>query len=175
MRASKIRTPPNLLMELRSSSVSGVGVYAVRPIRKGCKIADGISESDYATLISWRLLKQFDKSIQKKINDFCIGTPDGFIPPENIDFNKLSVEWYFNHSCNGNVGFDRHGDFIAMRNIKQGKELTYDYGLAESNPRFRMRCKCGSRKCRKTITGNDWMKIKFQKNRLQYMLPALRK
>jgi hypothetical protein len=39
-----------------------------------------------------RGLKRFDGSIQKKIRDFCIGTPEGFIPPQDLDFNKLSIE-----------------------------------------------------------------------------------
>jgi len=156
------------------SDVSGIGVLAVRPIRKRVKIADGIAEEDYKELVPWELLKRFNSSIQKKICDFCIGTPEGFIPPENLDFNKLSIEWYFNHSCDGNVGFNLNGDFIAVRNIKKGKELTYDYGLAESNPRFKMRCKCGSKKCRRTITGDDWKKEGFRKTRIPYMLPALR-
>jgi SET domain-containing protein len=174
LREYKSRTPPKLLMELRPSGISGIGVFAVRPIRKGLKIADGIAEEDYEDLVPWDLLKRFDRSIQKKIRDFCIGTPEGFIPPENLDFNKLSIEWYLNHSCNGNVGFKHNGDFVAIRNIKKGKELTYDYGLAESNPRFRMRCKCGSKKCRMTITGDDWKKEAFRKSRIAHMLPRLR-
>jgi len=97
-----------------------------------------------------------------------------FIPLEPLDFNRLSIEWYFNHSCNGNLGFNRSGDFIAIRNISKDTELTYDYGLAESNPRFKMRCKCGSKKCRKIITGNDWKKETFRRSRIEYMLPALR-
>ena len=174
MREYKIRNPPRLLMELRPSGISGIGVFAARAIRKGLKIADGIAEEDYKDLVPWELLKRFDGSIQKKIRDFCIGTPAGFIPPEDLDFNRLSIEWYFNHSCDGNVGFNRSGDFIAIRNISKHTELTYDYGLAESNPRFKMFCKCGSRKCRGIITGNDWKKETFRRRRIAHMLPALR-
>jgi hypothetical protein len=103
--------------------------------------------------------------VRKKIWDFCIGTPGGFVPPEDFDFNKLSVEWYFNHSCEGNVGFNGDGDFTAIRNIKKDEELTYDYGLAELNPRFKMRCKCGSKSCRRTITGNDWKSEEFKRRK----------
>ena len=107
--------------------------------------------------------------------DFCIGTPEGFIPPENMDFENMPVEWYMNHSCDGNIGFNDNGDFIALRDIKKGEELSYDYGLAESNPRFKMACTCGSKKCRKLVTGNDWKNLKFRKTHLNYMLPRLRR
>jgi len=79
LREYKIRNPARLLMELRPSGISGIGVFAARAIRKGLKIADGIAEEDYKDLVPWELLKRFDGSIQKKIRDFCIGTPVGFI------------------------------------------------------------------------------------------------
>lgn len=174
LRQSKIKKPPDLLIELRPSNISGVGVFAVMPIRKGRKIADGINEGDYATLVRWKFLKHFDGSIQEKVRDFCIGTPDGFIPPANLDFNNLSIEWYLNHSCDGNVGFNQDGDFVAIKDIRKGKELTYDYGLVESNPKFRMQCRCGSKNCREVITGNDWRDDGFRSSKVRYMLPALR-
>ena len=166
---------PTVLIELRGSGISGIGVFAVKSIRKAQKIADGISAEDFKTLIPWRKFHKFDSAVRKKIWDFCIGTPEGFVPPEHFDFNKLSVEWYLNHSCDGNVGFDADGDFIAIRNVQKNEELTYDYGLAESNPRFKMRCKCGSRKCRTIITGNDWKSREFRRRNARYMHPRLRK
>ena len=169
------KLPPEVLIELGRSEIAGVGVFAVKSIRKGRKIADGLGEKDFETLVPWGKWGEFDKTTQKKIWDFWIGTPEGFVPPENMDFNKLSIEWYFNHSCDGNVGFNRKGDFVAIRNIKKGEELTYDYGLAESNPRFSTRCNCGSSKCRKIITGNDWKEQAFRKSRISYMLPRLRR
>lgn len=169
------QAPKKILIELRPSKIKGIGVFAVSNIKTGQKIADGIHEEDYEELILWAKFKKFDKEIQMKIRHFCIGNPDGFIPPENLDFNKLSIEWYMNHSCKGNVGFNKKGDFIAIRNIRKGDELSYDYGLAESNPKFRMECRCRSKNCRKIITGNDWKNESFRKKNLDHMLPALRK
>ncbi len=150
-------------------------MFAASAIQRGRRIAEGLSAEDFNTLIPWSELNKLDSVTQNKIRDFCIGTPEGFVPPENLDFNKLSIEWYFNHSCDGNVGFNQDGDFVALRNIKRGSELTYDYGLAESNPKFKMRCRCGAQTCRKSITGNDWKKEEFRKERIDYMLPRLRK
>jgi hypothetical protein len=175
LRGCRSKLPPEVLIELRRSGITGIGVFAVKSIRTGQKVAEGLGEQDFEALVPWSKWKQFDEATQKKIWDFCIGTPEGFVPPENMDFNKLSTEWYFNHSCDGNVGFDLNGDFVAIRHIEKGKELTYDYGLAESNPKFRMRCKCGSSKCRKIITGNDWKEQAFRKKKISYMLPRLRR
>ncbi len=165
---------PPLFIELKPSYINGVGVFAVADIEKDQKIADGIYQEDYGHLISWNEFRSFSQEIQEKIMAFCIGTPEGFIPPEEMDFNKLSIEWYFNHSCEESVGFNEHGDFTARRNIKKGEELTYDYGLAESNPQFRMACLCGAPQCRKVVTGIDWQDEEFRKKNLLYMLPTLR-
>src|ERR1017187_9058231 len=128
--------PARVLVEMRPSAVhkGGVGVFAVPSIGATQKVADGIREEDYVHLIPWSRFASFDADVRKKIMDFCIGTPEGFIPPEDLNFNKLSIEWYLNHSCEGNIGFDDEGDFIAIKSISPGDELTYDYGLAESNP-----------------------------------------
>jgi SET domain-containing protein len=161
-------------LEMGCSAISGIGVFAVSDIHKGKRVAEGIHESDYSLLISWSDIDECDSAIRNKIFSFCVGSPQGFIPPDNLDFNTLSVEWYMNHSCEGNVGFNRQGDFIARRDVKKGEELTYDYGLAESNPGFKMTCKCKSKNCRKTITGNDWKDEIFRATNLPYMLPKLR-
>lgn len=164
-----------ILIELRPSNIHGVGVFAIKKINEKQFVAEGIHREDYEDLVSWEEAKSFDEDIKKKIHDFCIGTPDGFYPPEDKDFSKLSVEWYMNHSCNGNVGFNENGDFVAIKDIEKDEELTYDYGLAESYPDFIMECHCGNSNCRKTITGNDWRDSEIIKNNLAYMLPALRK
>ena len=164
-----------ILIELRRSNINGVGVFATKKIAEKQFIAEGIHKADYDDLVSWEEAKSFDEDTRKKIHDFCIGTPGGFIPPEDKDFSKLSVEWYMNHSCNGNVGFNEDGDFVAIKEIGRDEELTYDYGLAESNPHFIMDCKCGNSNCRKTITGDYWRNQEFRKNNFIHMLPALRK
>ena len=166
---------PKVLIELRPSPLDGVGVFAVTPLKTDQRIAAGIAEADYRRLISWSSLGDYDIAVREKIAAFCIGTPEGFIPPDKLDFNHLSVEWYLNHSCDGNVGFDEDGDFVARRPIRKGDELTYDYALAESNPRFRMECRCGSAHCRRVITGSDWKDPDFREKNFDYMLPRLRR
>jgi hypothetical protein len=168
---------PEVLIELRPSKMirGEVGVFAAARIRRGQRIAGGINKEDYELLAPWAILKKYGEAVREKVRHFCVGTPRGFIPPTDFDFNRLSVEWYINHSCDGNVGFDENGDFIARRDIRKGEEITYDYGLAESNPVFRMRCRCNAKRCRVIVTGNDWRQDEFRRKNLRYMLPKLRR
>lgn len=169
------KSVPELLIELKPSLIDkeGVGVFAVVGLRRGQKVAEGVSLKDFGHQVAWGNIKHLNKAIKKKIRGFCVGTPEGFIAPDEMNFNKLSIEWYFNHSCNGNLGFDKKGNFIAMRNIKKGEELSYDYGLIESNPKFKMRCGCQATNCRIIITGNDWKLLMRDNNKKKYMHPFL--
>jgi hypothetical protein len=164
-------------LELRPSRIhlQGIGVFAVRNIKRGAKIADGVADEDFEPLVSWREFRAYDAKVQSKVMAFCIGTPEGFLPPPDNDFDKLSIEWYLNHSCEGNCGFDSEGDFVALRNISEGEEICYDYALIETNPQFSMRCECGGAKCRQSVTGTDWKNEDFVAKHREYMHPRLRR
>jgi hypothetical protein len=168
---------PSVQVELRPSRIhdGGVGVFAVKDVVRSQKVADGIAEEDFQNLVSWEEFPRFDEDLQRKVMAFCIGTPEGFVPPPDFDFNKLSIDWYLNHSCKGNCGFDDSGDFIAIRNIRKDEELSYDYALVESNSNFSMQCSCGCETCRHLVTGNDWKYEKFFLKNRDYMHPRLRR
>jgi len=167
----------SVTLELRPSKIhsQGVGVFAVRNIPRGQKVADGLTEEDFENLVSWRQYSKFDAKVQNKIMAFCVGTPDGFVPPPDYNFDKLSIEWFLNHSCEGNCGFDSEGDFVALRNIREGEEICHDYALIETNPHFSMRCECGGAKCRQLVTGSDWKNEDFVAKHREYMHPRLRR
>lgn len=148
-----------------------MGVFATVDLAKDTVIGD-VRYLDEGPFVPWSKYDEFSTANKKKIDAFCLGTAEGFTLPR--DFNYLSVPWCLNHSCDGNVGFDAVGNFVTMREVKAGEELSYDYGLAEANPRFRMVCKCGSEKCRGIITGDDWKNPVFQEKNKNYMLPELR-
>lgn len=159
---------------MKPSKTSGVGLFATINIKKGEVVDEGISAAEHRKVTPWSELKKQSPLIRRLVKDFCIGIPAGFRPPPDLDFNHLPISWYFNHSCEGNLGFDANGDFVALKNIRKGEELTYDYGLAESNPKFKMKCSCGVKTCRKLITGNDWKKPEYQKKNYNHLIPILR-
>lgn len=149
-----------------------VGVFAVRPLKKNSIIADAAHFSNIR-FISWLNFKKFDALTRQKIVSYCPATPKGFFAPP--DLNYLSIAWHMNHSCNPNVGFNDLYDFVAMRNIKKGEELCWDYGFDETNPVFKMRCNCREKTCRKIVTGNDWKFLMNDKQARHYFSPALKK
>src|ERR1051326_7523662 len=61
----------------------------------------------------------------------------------------------FNHSCDPNCGFTNLRDIPAIRTIKAGEELTYDYSLSARGIYFwwkmAARCKCGAKNCRGVV------------------------
>ena len=59
---------------------------------------------------------------------------------------------YINHACEPNTFMRRTAtrcEFYALRRIERGEELTVDYG--ESHHEGRLRCRCGSMRCRRWI------------------------
>jgi hypothetical protein len=57
---------------------------------------------------------------------------------------------------------------VAMRNIKKGEEIAYDYAMVmnsneKSNSYFKIKCLCGSKNCRGYIAEDDWKIPELQK------------
>jgi hypothetical protein len=166
---------PRVLFELRPSRVhkSGVGVFALASIAKGTVVSPGYNKKDLKRIIPWAQLRYFDKNFREKALTHCIGTPYGFIPPQQLDFNSISLGWHFNHACDGNLGFDRRGNYVAIRQIAKDEELTFDYGLYETNPNFQLICSCG-KNCRQTVTGNDWKKLILNPDKARHIFPFIK-
>ncbi len=55
---------------------------------------------------------------------------------------------YFNHSCEPNLGVRNRSDLYALRTIRKGEELTFDYATTMDES---FECLCGSKRCRRTI------------------------
>jgi len=90
--------------------------------------------------------------------------------PEDTDF--------FNHSCDPNCGFKGQVFLVAMRDIRAGEEVTFDYCMTVSasvgsDMVFEMDCACGSPHCRKRITELDWMMPELQLRYKGYFSPYI--
>jgi SET domain-containing protein len=59
---------------------------------------------------------------------------------------------FINHSCDPNLYMHfigRRGYYVSLRPIKKGEELTIDYAFRwEKDEKRRVKCNCGSPKCR---------------------------
>lgn len=80
---------------------------------------------------------------------------------------EMEDNWRFNHSCDANLGQRGQLSLVAIREIRKGEELTFDYATTLFNikgvPAFEMKCECGLKNCRKIITDNDWKIPELQK------------
>jgi hypothetical protein len=124
----------------KTGSAIGMGAFAGRSFKKGELVVQATGEViPYQTRHSIQI--DWDRHLE----------PD---PPAR----------YLNHSCEPNLGIKtntntkRQGlpDFVAMRDIEQGEELTWDYAMSEwthyerPDPalEFDLTCLCGSKNCR---------------------------
>ena len=71
---------------------------------------------------------------------------------------KTNTAKYINHSCNPNCEVDIINGkiwIIAIKDIKKGDELSYDYGFGYDADFRQFPCKCGSKNCCGYIVRDD--------------------
>ena len=147
-KTKKRRVPT--AVEVRQSKVHGRGLYAAEPIRKGKRVIEYTG-----TQVAWaEATPQADGP-----HTFLFGLTNGkdVIDPE-VGGNE--ARW-INHSCDPNCEAIEEGDRVfiyALRALRPGEELLYDYGLEVDEPRSKKlereyECRCGSVRCRGTMLG----------------------
>lgn len=113
---------------LRPSSIHGVGVFAIRNIKKDTPLFVGDNEE--MLWVEERRLPRFPRQIRKLYEDFPVIKEKRYGCPQN--FNRLTMSWYLNEPKRGNLPNvycdpQENYDFKALRDIKAGEELTVRY------------------------------------------------
>jgi SET domain-containing protein len=144
------------LIEVRRSRIQGRGVYAARPIRRGTRIIEYTGEV------------LTEKQLDARYKDDAADDPRTYL--FQVDENRFvdatvtgNEARFINHSCKPNCEVEirrRRIYIVALRNIKTGEELSYDYALEiEEDPSAerltQFPCRCGSRGCRGTMLDLD--------------------
>ena len=146
---SKKGNRARVLIKVRKSGVHGRGVFAIAPIRKGKKIIEYTGRR-----IPWANVP--DEADDHRTYYFGLDNGKEVIDPA-VDGNE--ARW-INHSCDPNCEAIEEWDdrvFIyALRNIKPGEELFYDYQLEIDEPitnetKAESKCCCGTANCRGTM------------------------
>jgi len=137
--------------EVRNSPISGKGVFAKELIKKGEIIA--VWGGD---IITKKELDGLYKKGFKNIYHYATQIADGFYLISDRNGKFLEDDDYFNHSCEPNAGIKGHLVMVAMKDIMPGEEITYDYAMTDVGLKYRFKCNCGKRSCRKIITSEDW-------------------
>ena len=134
---------------LKGSQVSGYGIFANQRIRKNDVIFSGEGLSQ--RIISKRYVEENWNERQKL--DFR-----HYAYPISSDvyilWDENPVNWApQNHSCTPNTAYDGL-NVIAIRDIREGEELTVDYALFIDESMEPFACQCGSENCREMVFGN---------------------
>jgi hypothetical protein len=144
---------PKRKIIVKTSRIHGRGVYAARKIAKGERIIEYKGER-----ISWR---EADRRPPSDPNDehhtFFFALEDGKrVIDAKVGGN--AARW-INHSCAPNCETEEEEGRVyiqALRDIKRGEELFYDYGLITDERitptlKKQYQCLCGARDCRGTM------------------------
>ena len=139
---------------LHRSTIHGNGVRAIAPIRKGVEICRYKGQ-----LITHEVADDIHGG-EDTGHTFLFILNDEWVVDANVGGN---IARWINHGCEPNCeatimeveGKDRRKDYIsitALRNIRKGEELTYDYdiqvtGRVTAAERKLWACHCGSPKC----------------------------
>ena len=136
-------------VEVRRSKLHGKGLFAARDLPKGTYVMEyrgeriDKKEADKRTNAQWDNGRVYTFELSRRF-DLDGDTKDNLA--------RLA-----NFSCDPNCESINEGGrkvwIIAVRDIKQGEEITYDYNfpLIEPPPI----CRCGAAKCRGYIVGAD--------------------
>jgi len=141
---------------------SGNGIFALKPIMKGELIAIfGGVVYEWDTFIH---LSERDRSLCLQVED------RHFLVPRPIGKGD-----YVNHSCNPNAGLSGQIGLVAMRDVKVGEEVCFDYAMCDTMPYDEFNCLCGQPTCRGQVGGNDWQRPELQKRYAGYFSPHVQR
>jgi hypothetical protein len=164
---------PQPFIRLRpSKKIKGeIGAFALKSFKKG-QIVVAAADFEDGNTMSIIEYNKLSKDAYELVKAHSTITPDTVFLPKNL--NYLRPINYFNHSCDPNIGFDKHDNYVALKNIKRNDEFLLDYSFLNTNPDYKIKCRCASKKCRKIITGNEWRNEIFWKKNNAYFASTLR-
>lgn len=140
------------LVEVRNSKIHGRGVYAVKPIKKGARIMEYVGERISHAESNRRF---WEKDADDGHTFFFVVNHKTVIDGTHGGNDAR----FINHRCLPNCETVTEGNQIfidAIRDIKPGEELGYDYQLtwdSDDDPEelALYACRCGSKNCRGTM------------------------
>ena len=126
-------------LEIRDTKKYGKGVFAIEKIKKG----EVIHIMGGEKILVGEVVKRVNSGKENIDDIFQIGKKT------YIDLDEFSRN--FNHSCDPKAGIRGKNKMFALKNIKKGDEVTFDYSSTIAPTKWRMKCSCGSKKCRKIL------------------------
>jgi SET domain-containing protein len=139
--------------EVHQSPIHGRGLFAT---------ADFVKDEVVAVKGGHIVTREELRDINARLGPVEIQIGDDlFIAPVKPEEREASM-LYSNHSCDANLGVRGNIVFVAMHDIRGGEELTHDWCITDDD-NYSVNCRCGSARCRATLTGKDWQRPELQK------------
>ena len=140
-------------IQVRKSGVHGKGVFALQAIPRGERIIEYVGE-----IITWpEALRRHPHDPLQPNHTFYFHVDEKRV----IDANQGgNASRWINHACSPNCKADQGDDgrvhIRALKRLKAGDELFYDYGLIINErytPKLKKEyeCRCGHASCRGTM------------------------
>ena len=150
------------LYKIKKSNIDKRGLCASKDIKEGTKIINYIGK-----IISKKETEKNTKFNNEK-DIYLFNLNNRYDLDGDFKFNTARL---INHSCDPNCEVEGVGLKLwisAIKNIKKGEELTYDYGFSYDKDYKQFPCKCGKQNCVGYIvrSGSRWrIKGKFKKRK----------
>jgi len=167
---NKLKHFVNPFIIVKNSGIHSMGVFARKNIKKGTRIIEYLGREithQESELLYDKMLSQHKKNPNKpSVYTFSIDNE------KDLDGDVWwNLAKYINHSCNPNCESIMEEDntiaLFALRDIKEGEELSFNYGYDvdswEEHP-----CYCGSKNCVGHIVSEEqWDKLEELKNKIK--------
>ena len=149
-------------VEVRDSPIHGKGMFAKKDIKKG----------EVVFIKGGYILTRDEFYSNGTINSYLPLDDNYFLAAKSKE-DELHIKLYKNHSCDPKCGLRGEITFIAIKDIRQGEELTCDYAFID-NEDYEFECSCGSVNCRHIVTGRDWKIKELQEKYRDYFAAYLK-
>jgi hypothetical protein len=141
----------------------GRGVFALEPVRAGELVA----------VWGGRIVSRADaEAIGPELRRYVVQVEEAqyLAPLEPVDAAEL-----INHCCQPNCGLSGQIALVALRPIRPGEEITFDYATTDSSEFLCFSVSCGKSPCRKRLRADDWQRADVQDVNRGHFSPYLQR
>ncbi len=109
----------------------------------GIRIGEDVKKGDFIFYVKGKMKFKVNKNKAD-----ALANPDWIGVAANQWIDPKKPYKFLNHSCDPTTGIRGRVTLVALKDLKQGDEITIDYSTIEGDPQWEMKCLCGSKKCR---------------------------
>ncbi len=91
-----------------------------------------------------------------------------------VTANEGPADWV-NHSCDPNAGLVGQVVLVALRDIRAGEEVCFDYATSDASPYDEFECHCSAKNCRRHVSADDWKLPELQARYAGHFSPYIQR